>query len=97
MSATDIAVAVIDDEVIAVPLISIPESAPEAVREGVARRNIVNTGGTCPCGARLVLPNRAERRRAARTGRVLDVRVAHEPECLAGTERLREAIGRWRA
>ena len=34
----------------------IPDNAPEAIKEGLSRRAIVNGGGTCPCGAKLILP-----------------------------------------
>ena len=37
----------------------IPDNAPPDIKEGLSRRAIVNGGGTCPCGARMVLPNRA--------------------------------------
>ncbi len=73
---------------------SIPDDAPPAVREGLARRAIVNRGGTCPCGARAVLPNRAERRR--NRGQVLRVAVWHEPGCPAGDEALLAALAAWR-
>jgi acyl-CoA reductase-like NAD-dependent aldehyde dehydrogenase len=61
----------------------IPDTAPAAVKEGLARRAAVNAGGTCPCGARAILPNRAARRRAARTGQLLHITVSHEPDCPA--------------
>ena len=61
----------------------IPDNAPEAIKEGLSRRAIVNGGGTCPCGAKLILPNRAARRRAARAGLAIEVTVPHEPGCLA--------------
>lgn len=73
-----------------------PEDGPADVREGIARRNIVALGGTCPCGARMVLPNRAERRRHARLGRVIEVTVEHENECPAVTSALLAAIARWK-
>lgn len=71
----------------------IPDNAPTEVREGMARRGIVNAGGTCPCGARMQLPNRTARRRAKRAGKPLHVRVEHEDHCPAATDRLRAAWG----
>jgi len=63
--------------------LDITEAAPPLVREGLARRALVNGGGTCPCGALAVMPNRAERRAAVRTGRLLRVQVQHEHDCPA--------------
>ncbi len=67
----------------------IPDDVPEVVREGLARRAVVNRGGICPCGARPSLPNRAARRR----GRVVRVLVEHEPDCPAADARITEALG----
>jgi hypothetical protein len=62
----------------------IPDNAPADIKEGLSRRAIVNAGGTCPCGARAILPNRAARRRATRRRRhAIQVTVQHEPDCLA--------------
>lgn len=71
----------------------IPASAPDGIREGMARRAVVNRGGTCPCGARLALPNRAQRR-AAR-GRVVVAQAAHAGNCPAHDEHLTTALARW--
>ncbi|MCX6463788.1 MAG: hypothetical protein NTW05_09365 [Pseudonocardiales bacterium] len=72
---------------------SIPEDAPSAVREGIARRRIVNAGGTCPCGARLRLPGRADRRRARRHGEVLRSAPArHADDCPAADDVLAAAM-----
>lgn len=46
----------------------IPDGAPAAVREALARRRIAVTTGRCPCGGRATWPNRAARRAAARAG-----------------------------
>lgn len=73
-----------------------PEDGPADVREGIARRNIVATGGTCPCGARMVLPSRTDRRRHARLGRAIDVNVEHEAGCPAITTSLLAALARWK-
>lgn len=59
----------------------IPDNAPEAIKEGLSRRAIVNGGGTCPCGAKLILPDRAARRRATRLRCAIEVTVHHEPDC----------------
>jgi acyl-CoA reductase-like NAD-dependent aldehyde dehydrogenase len=61
----------------------IPDHAPDVIKEGLARRAAVNAGGVCPCGARMILPNRAARRRATRLRRAIEVTVPHEPGCLA--------------
>jgi hypothetical protein len=63
--------------------LDIPDSAPAEIKEGLSRRAIVNAGGVCPCGAWAILPNRAERRRAARLRYVIEVEVPHEPDCPA--------------
>jgi hypothetical protein len=66
----------------------IPESAPFTVREGIARRRIAATTGTCPCGAGV------DYQAAARDG--LNVaEVLHERSCPADTDRLVKAIRRW--
>ena len=61
----------------------IPDNAPQDIKEGLSRRAIVNAGGTCPCGARMILPNRAARRRATRLGYAIEVTVQHEANCPA--------------
>jgi hypothetical protein len=74
----------------------IPDSAPEAIREGLARRALCNSGHRCPCGATWTQPNRAQRRRAKDTG-VIQVDVEHEADCPATTEFLVGAIRQWEA
>lgn len=91
-----IAIREINGERIGYVLADPPEDGPADVREGIARRNIVATGGVCPCGARMVLPNRAERRRHARLGRTIDVNVEHEAGCPAITDLLLAALARWK-
>ena len=64
------------------------DDAPPLVREGVARRRLVQLGRPCPCDARaeLVQPSRAERRRAHGRGRPAPVRhavVEHDDDCPA--------------
>ena len=61
----------------------IPDNAPPDIKEGLSRRAIVNGGGTCPCGVRMILPNRAARRRATRLGCAIEVTVQHQPDCPA--------------
>jgi hypothetical protein len=60
----------------------IPDNAPADIKEGLSRRAIVNGGGTCPCGARAILPNRAAQRRATRLRYAIEVTVKHKPDCL---------------
>ena len=51
-------------------------------RDVMAARRLVNLGHPCPyCGAVLRMPNRRERREAARTKSVLHVTVWHESDC----------------
>ena len=71
----------------------IPDDAPELVREGLARRAIVNGGGTCPCGAVRERPNRAERRKGA----VTRLDVVHEDDCAAGNANLVPLVEAWQA
>lgn len=69
----------------------IPDDAPEPVREGLARRRLVNGGGTCPCGARYAYPNRAQRR----AGVVPVATIEHEPGCPAATDVLGPLVDAW--
>jgi hypothetical protein len=85
-----------DGETVAFVLPRIPDDAPEEIREGVARRRIVAINGRCPCGAELVLPNRAARRKAARAGSFVRMRIEHEDDCPAIDTALDEAIRRWK-
>lgn len=61
------------------------ESLPPVVLEGLTRRRLVALGEVCPCGARLVMPSRAERRAAGKTSRgaVWSIQVEHEDDCPA--------------
>jgi hypothetical protein len=63
--------------------VEVPDDGPAALKEGLARRAIVNAGGICPCGARMILPNRAARRRATRLGKAIVVTILHEDDCPA--------------
>ncbi len=70
------------------------EGLPALVLEGLARRRLVALGDACPCGARMVVPNRAARRAARRDGvAVLTVPIEHENDCPAVTPALLD--GRW--
>lgn len=71
---------------------TISESLPPAAREGLARRRITAIEGQCPCGAAFIVPNREQRRRAARRGDVLHVRVEHEDGCPAATDVLKRLL-----
>jgi hypothetical protein len=75
----------------------IPDDAPQAVREGLARRAVVNGGGDCPCGASWPRPNRAQRRKLKEPGALLEVHVVHAEDCPAGTELLLAAVRAWEA
>ena len=80
----------------------IPDDAPDEIREGIARRRLVMTTGTCPCGGTLTGPNRAQRRRMERDRRdgdpgVWQVTIAHEDACPALDDTLYAAIRRWRS
>jgi hypothetical protein len=80
----------IGDQTALVVLLPIPDDAPGDVREGLARRNLVNTGGTCPCGAVLRVPNRAARRAGAAYAQAV-----HEDDCPATDDNIRPALRRW--
>jgi hypothetical protein len=71
------------------------EDLPPHVLEGLTRRRLVSLGEPCPCGARLVIPNRAARRAATRARRVLHVEIEHEDDCPAICLELLH--GRWGA
>jgi len=85
-----------DGRLVGYLLPEIPDDAPHEVREGLARRRIAALEGRCPCGAVVVLPNREQRRRAARTRVSLRILVEHEDDCPAVERELLEAIRRWR-
>jgi hypothetical protein len=85
-----------DGETYAFLLPTVPDQAPEAVREGLARRRITAVTGRCPCGGRLTLPNRKERRRATRSRRPVHLRVEHENDCPAIDDTLTAALRGWK-
>jgi hypothetical protein len=64
-----------------------PAGASPQFIAGWNRRRRANATGQCECGARLQMPNRAERRAAAARGeRILHAYMVHEPDCPAGDE-----------
>lgn len=69
----------------------VPDDASQELKEALARRRIVNAGGQCPCGAKLIMPNRAQRRAAARRGEPLHAVIWHEPGCPAPLGQTRRA------
>jgi len=75
----------------------IPDDAPQPVREGLARRAVVNEGGDCPCGASWPRPNREQRRKLKAPCALLRVDVEHEVDCPAGTAVLLAAVRAWEA
>ena len=86
------AIVTLDGQRALVILTDVPDDAPEAVKEGVARRNIVNLGGVCPCGATMPpKPNRAQRRAG-----ILHLAVVHEDDCPACDDTILEAIRGWK-
>ena len=75
-----------------VPVHDLPGDMPE-LAEALARRNVTVVTGRCPCGATVSLPNRAERRMAARHGgdpAVQHLVVHHEADCPAADENMAE-------
>ena len=74
---------------VAVVTAEIPDNAPPALREGLARRALVATTGRCPCGAELVLPPEIT------PGALTMVAVEHERDCPANDEAIAEAIAGW--
>lgn len=71
----------------------VTEELPPQLREAVVRRRLAALEGRCPCGATMTLPNRAERRRAARDGRQLSTTVEHETDCPASDDRIAALVG----
>ncbi|MGP3977873.1 hypothetical protein ACTWQF_28425 [Streptomyces sp. 8N114] len=61
---------------------SIPDGASDALKNGLAIRRAANVTGHCPgCGARVQMPNRQQRRAAARTGKIIHLAMEHEHGC----------------
>jgi hypothetical protein len=55
----------------------IPDDAPAPLKEGLARRRLVATTGTCPCGATFDVPDDLE------PGTVRSLAIFHEDDCPA--------------
>lgn len=85
MSATDMLLLDDDGQPTAYLGPELHENLPPHVLDGLVRRRLVALGQPCPCGARLVIPNRAARRAAHRKGQgpVTRVQVEHEDDCPA--------------
>lgn len=66
-----------------------PADATGEVAAAWARRAEAMLTGTCACGARMELPNRAERRRARRERRPVHSRFLHEADCGASDDGIR--------
>jgi len=66
---------------------AIPDDAPPLVREGIARRRIVDLEGACPCGASLVVEPGGNG--------VLHLSCTHESDCPAGNDILIPAYMNW--
>ncbi len=77
-------------ELVGLALANPPSGASPLVREGFARRHAAALTGRCPCGGRTILPNRAERRAAARNRRAARARLEHEDGCPAIAPAVRE-------
>jgi hypothetical protein len=86
LSGHDLAVGEVDERGALFVLPVVSEADSPRTREGIARRRLGALSGACPCGARLVLPNRAQRRAVTRRGdraRIAHVAVEHEDDCPA--------------
>ncbi len=66
----------------------IPEDAPAAIREGIARRRLTAMTGRCPCGASVDYGDRQARQ-------VMVGNLVHTASCPASDARLVKAIRRW--
>lgn len=73
--------------ILALPSIPSDADITDRQREGIARQRITAISGLCPCGARMVPPNREQRRQARRSGYV-HTTVEHETGCPAGEVRI---------
>jgi hypothetical protein len=51
----------LDGEPVLIMDIDVRDDIPGHIKEGLARRAVVNGGGVCPGGARMISPNRAAR------------------------------------
>jgi hypothetical protein len=99
MSTTDaVLVGVADGERTVYVGPELDDNLPPVVLEGLTRRRLVGLGQPCPqpCGARMVVPNRAERRAARKAGPVLHVQIEHHPDCAAVSDELEAYVRRCR-
>mgnify|MGYP001104857356 CR=1 FL=1 len=69
-----------------------PDDAPEPIREGFARRALVNGGDRCPCGAGMT---RDDLTSAIAAGGIGCLSVAHCGDCPADDDALRAALDAW--
>lgn len=67
----------------------VPEDAPYALREGVARRRLLSLTGECPCGAESDLPA------PPAVAEFMVKEIDHEARCPAIDKKLEKAIRRW--
>jgi len=74
--------------IVAAHVQEIPEDAPPAVQEGVARQRVTATTGQCPCGAVVDYGERLP-------GEVGVAEVWHKQGCPAAPDRLARAIRTW--
>lgn len=74
---------------------AIPDDAPAAVREGIARRRLATLNGVCPCGA--VRPRLTrQQRRAIQRGRFHGhAAIEHEDGCPAIDATLVPLVRAW--
>ncbi|GHD04281.1 hypothetical protein GCM10010313_20380 [Streptomyces violarus] len=80
----DISVTRFDGEYALVIQPVVPDDAAADVKNALAVRRLANLHGVCPaCGAAVTMPNRAQRRAAARVGRTVPAVFRHEDDCIA--------------
>lgn len=75
----------------------IREEYPPELKGALVVRRQATIRGRCPrCGAAWSPPNRAERRQAAREGRLLHMVMEHDADCPVTTERIAALVRRHR-
>ncbi|KAA1423404.1 hypothetical protein FE697_007270 [Mumia zhuanghuii] len=84
------------DELRGAPMVrlvaELPDAAPVAIKEGLARRAAAERDGRCDCGAPLQTPLRPRRRAALKRGQLLRGRIDHTSDCPAATAALEAAM-----
>ncbi|GGM53589.1 hypothetical protein ACFFX1_54815 [Dactylosporangium sucinum] len=80
----------------------VPDDAPPAIREGLARRRIATISGTCPCGSSTVQLTRQQRRArqrqaAKRHGNVIRGVFEHAADCPANDLTIFPLLRAWLA